>query len=84
MKYQDPNKLPELTKKQEEIFALMLNNPGCILHMHKRPTGTECYRMRSAQHSPIINVTLGLVNELVSKKRIVRNVEGHYIVNPAL
>jgi len=80
MRYKDPNGKIPLTKKQEQVYALMADNPGCIVHLHKKMTGTVCYRLRTTTGNPITNVTCGVIHQLAEKEYIKKNDEGFYIV----
>lgn len=71
-------KIP-LTKKQEQVFALIKNNPGCIIHRHMTMNGTVCYRIRATGANPVANVATGIIDRLAEKKYIIKNSEGHYV-----
>lgn len=68
-----------LTKRQREIYAVIIDTPGCRIYKHYKPTGTPCYRLRSGDGVPIMNIQNGIIGEMSNKFYLERTDEGYYI-----
>jgi hypothetical protein len=70
----------KLTPKQKEIFDLLSSMKGAVLFKHVKPTGLVTYRVLDASRNPVMNVRMGLVDELISKQLLERTENHEYIL----
>lgn len=57
----------KLTPKQKEVFDLLEKTPGGVVFKHVKPSGTLCYRLLDAKRNPILNIRMGIIEDLIQK-----------------